>query len=193
MREKEADLRGNVGAQQMLMKENYFFKPKKSLGWLSLLILIILFAFFTWVSFISYRITEGVGAFFSVVLFIGLAIGGILMLVWFFSMKYELAGDRLILHFGPFNYTIDLYLVENVESKSLFPTLGVGVMVPGFAKWFNSYKDEGKVFMCSTRAMKDIILITTGNGKIGISPAHEAEFIEEINKRIQFVKLLESE
>ncbi|ACB84082.1 PH domain-containing protein [Natranaerobius thermophilus] len=184
---------GHSSNQEQLMRNNYFFYPKKSFGWLSLLLLTLLFAFLSWVAFLSYRITGGLGALVSIGIFIILAICGILLLIWFFNMKYELSGDKLVLHFGPFAYQIDLYLVNEVEIKSLVPSLGIGVIVPGFAQWVNSYRGEGKIFMCSTRAMKDIVLIRTKSGIIGISPQNEAEFIEEINKRVQFIRLLEPE
>ena len=182
-----------IDNDRMNSKENNIFLPKKSLGWLSLLILLLLCSFFTWAAFLAYQQTESFGALISIILFVILSITMLLLFIWFFSIKYVLIGDKLIVSFGPFNYEIDLYMIEKVEQRSLTPALKIGFIVPGFAKWVVSYKDEGNLFMCSTRAMKNIVVLHTKKGKIGITPAKDQEFIEEINSRIRFMKFLVSE
>ncbi len=171
-------------------EESKIYFPKKSLGWLSILIVIIIFLTLAWISYLSYQETQQYGAILSIIIFAILAFLGVLLFIWFFKMKYELTGDKLILHFGPLAYVVDLYIVERVEKKNLVPSIGIGVLLPGFAKWVVNYKDEGKVFMCSTRATRDVLIIKTKAGYVGITPEFESQFLEEINSKIKLMGML---
>lgn len=171
-------------------EQSKFYNPKKSLGWVSLLIAMLLFLALAWISFLAYQETEQYGAILSSIIFVILAFLAFVLFLWFFKMKYELSGDKLILHYGPLSYDLDLYLVEKVEKKNLFPSLGVGVIMPGFAKWVVNYRGEGKIFMCATRATQEILIIQTRTGKVGITPQYEEDFRAEINSKVKLMGMM---
>ena len=187
----EPQLEAN-GTRKDQRKPSVYY-PRKSYGWLSLTILGLFFGGASWVAFVSYQITADFGALLSTILLALMAFSTLLLIVWFFSMRYEIVGHELLLYFGPFKYTMDLYLVHNVKRQSLMPGLGISILVPGFAKWYVNYRHEGKVFMCATRACKDIIVIDSKIGKVGVTPEREKEFIEELEQQMKFAKILKVE
>jgi hypothetical protein len=46
------------------------------------------------------------------------------------------------------------------------------------------YKEEGIVLMCARSLETDILIIQTRNGKYGITPKHEEEFIIKLQEKI---------
>ncbi|OWZ84712.1 PH domain-containing protein [Natranaerobius trueperi] len=184
---------GTPDSASLFPEDKKVYEPRGSIGWVFLLLMSIVFGVMAWFSFIAYSDYTGhFGAMISIILLALLAIISFLMFIWFFRIRYELTGDKLLIYYGPLKYNVDLYLVDDIEVKTLIPKLSIALILPGFSKWVVSYKNEGKLFMCATRSMNNITIVRTKIGNIGLTPAREADFIEEVNKRIQFFKALES-
>ncbi|MCL6580710.1 MAG: PH domain-containing protein [Firmicutes bacterium] len=90
---------------------------------------------------------------------------------WFPSMRYELDDERLVLSCGPVRYAIRLAEVTRVSRRDLSLSLWGAMRVPGFAPGEVPYAGIGTVHMCSTRALRDIVLVETPRACYGLSPA----------------------
>ncbi|UMZ74513.1 PH domain-containing protein [Natranaerofaba carboxydovora] len=178
---KEASINGDA-------KKVSIYFPKKSYGWISLLIAALIFAVLAYFALQAYRMTGDIGAVFTLIVSVGLVIDFLVLTVWFFTMRYELSPKSLVVKFGPLKYAIDLETVVNVRTKNLNHTFWPSLKLPGFSIFYSSYKDEGKVFMCATRSKKDIILIETELKKFGITPDKEEVFLAELNTYLQEIK-----
>lgn len=164
------------------------YLPKKSYGWLSLLLAAFVFGILGYYALMAYSMTGDFGALVTLVISGGLVVDCIVMTFWFFNMRYELSSEALVMKFGPLNYSIDLSTVTEVSTKDLKHSLWPSLKLPGFSIFYSVYKDEGKVFMCATRAKKEVVIITTENGKFGITPDSEKLFLEEINNHLRELK-----
>ncbi len=118
---------------------------------------------------------------------LGLAIGlpFLVMAYWFPTIRYELGPDKLVLRYGPFRYAIRLDDIQEVTERDLAFSIWSSMRLPGFAMWTVDYADEGHVFMCATRALKDIVYIVTPRRKYGITPADEEDFLRELTRRLK--------
>ncbi len=161
------------------------FKPRSSIGW----IWFVLFA----------ALVAGLGVYVMIVLggmsggnlvILGiaaiLAIGLLALALWFPSMRYELYSDRLILRYGPvINYHIPFNEIRGIRTKNMSWTIMSSVRFPGIALFEVPYGGEGNIKMCSSAAVKNVLLIDTVNGKFGVTPAEEKDFIEALQARIK--------
>ncbi|MGE5589130.1 MAG: PH domain-containing protein [Bacillota bacterium] len=118
---------------------------------------------------------------------LGLAVGVpfLVMAFWFPTIRYELGPETLVLRYGPFRYTIRTDDIQEVTKRDLAFSAWSSMRLPGFAMWTVDYADEGNVFMCSTRALRDIIYIVTPRRKYGITPANEEEFLQDLTHRLK--------
>lgn len=118
---------------------------------------------------------------------LGMAVGlpFLVMAFWFPTIRYELGLDELVLCYGPFRYTIRLHDIQEVTKRDLAFSVWSSMRLPGFAMWTVDYADEGNVFMCATRSLKDIVYIVTPRRKYGITPADEQEFLQDLTRRLK--------
>lgn len=163
--------------------DNKIYKPRPSTGWawIGVLGLVLLGIG------LGVAIRWGVTGPFMVTILLTVPIGiGFLVIAGFFpSMRYEIAGTRLVLTYGPLlRYVIELDQVRSIKRRDM----GIGVVssirFPGLALFSVPYPEVGTVKMCATAATTGILLIETESGKYGITPADEKEFVAELKKRM---------
>jgi hypothetical protein len=168
------------------MNDVVVFEPRKSRGWLSLLLLALIVLVCTlpvvfaavagevswWVGFLMGCMALGLG-----VPFLALAF-------WFPTMRYELDAEALTLRYGPaLTYRIPLDEVHAIERRDLSLSLWSSVRLPGLALFAVPYRGMGQVKMCATAATKDILLIETAEGMYGITPADEGGLVAALEAR----------
>lgn len=116
----------------------------------------------------------------------GPIVAGSLLLAWWFpTIRYELDPEKLVLCYGPFRYPVALKEIESVSKRNLGLSLWSSFRLPGFAMWTVPYSDVGNVFMCATRSLTDITLITTRKRKYGVTPADEAAFLADLQQYLK--------
>lgn len=94
------------------------------------------------------------------------------------AMRYDLTTDELVLSCGPlFRYRIPYASIEEVRRTTLTPTMWSSMRLPGLALGGVLYADVGQVRMCAKRMARDILLITAGGRRYGITPADEEAFV----------------
>ena len=94
------------------------------------------------------------------------------------AMRYELTNDELILSCGPlYRYRTPYAEITDVRRTTLTPTLWSSMRMPGLAVGGVLYADTGNVKMCATRMSRDILLVTAGKLRYGLTPADEAAFM----------------
>lgn len=107
---------------------------------------------------------------------------------WFPSMRYELDDEHLSLRCGPVRYTIRLADVTCVSRRDLALSLWSAMRVPGFALGEVPYAGVGTVNMCSTRALRDIVLVETPRARYGLTPAATEDFLRDLEARLGGVR-----
>ncbi len=108
-----------------------------------------------------------------------------LLAAWLPGMRYELGQEDLTLRFGPFRWVIPLADIREVTRRDLVLNPISSVRGPGYALFRVPYADVGTVTMCATRSLQDIILITTGRRKYGITPLDAEGFLRELTGRLE--------
>ena len=163
------------------------FEPRRSRGWLSLLLL----AFAVLICTLPVVVAAAKG---EVVWWVGLLMGfmalglGVPFLalaLWFPTMRYELGGGTLVLRYGPvLTYRIPLDEVQTIERRDLHVSAWSSVRLPGVALFAVPYRGGlGQVKMCATAAAKGILLIQAAGELYGITPADEAGLVAELGAR----------
>lgn len=163
------------------------FEARSSYGWLwlsSLGVLIIVLMVFSLIPF--WQETP------LWVLVMNICIGAMIGVPFLFiafqipKIRYELQDDALHIHMGRLiNYSISYESIQSVTKKNLSISLWSSMRFPGLALFTVPYVDEGKVKMCATAAGKNILLIKTENGKYGITPKNEQQFIALLMAKVQ--------
>lgn len=169
-------------------KKITIYFPKKSYGWISLLFMALVFGILAYYALQAYRLTGDIGAIFTLIVSAGLVIDCLVLTVWFFSMRYELSPQSLVMKIGPLQYVVDLETIKYVSSKDLTHSWWPALKLPGFSLFYSSYKEEGKIFMCATRSQKGVVLIETEFKKFGITPEKEELFMAELNSYLREIK-----
>lgn len=160
------------------------FKPTPSFGWAWLLGLTLVVA----LSAVPLLQPELVPEDERVALWITLAIMAPLLgylLVTLASipvMRYDLTTEELVLSCGPLvRYRIPYASIEDVRRTTLTPTLWSSMRMPGLALGTVLYADVGKVRMCAKRMARDVLLVTAGGRRYGLTPADEAAFMAALS------------
>lgn len=114
-----------------------------------------------------------------------LAVWLLLLAAYFPTMRYELGAEELGIFYGPFiSWRLPLRAIRTVQKETLTPSFRVGTRMPGLALFSVAYNGLGKVRMCSTRTIRDVVLLETDRGFYGISPADEERFMTELRRRM---------
>lgn len=94
------------------------------------------------------------------------------------AMRYDLTSDELVLSCGPlYRYRVPYAQITDVRRTTLTPTLWSSMRMPGLALGGVPYADIGTVRMCANRMSRDILLVTAGQRRYGLTPADEAAFM----------------
>ena len=101
------------------------------------------------------------------------------------TMRYEFDDEALTLRYGPIlRYRIPYETIQSVERRDLDPSARSSLRVPGLALFRVAYVDAGIVRMCATRVANRIVLIKTISDQYGVTPADEAGFLAELQRRV---------
>jgi hypothetical protein len=168
------------------MTEPLIFTPRRSRGWLSLVVLGLVFM---GAGVLLATQSGGQDSMNAMIVTIAVICGAFALLffslaLWFPTMYYELTDEALRIHCGPLlNYAIPLGNILTVGRRDLKMSLWSSLRLPGVALFNVSYRGLGQVRMCATAAARDILLIETARAKYGLTPADADLFIAEIEAR----------
>lgn len=156
------------------------FKPARSYGWMWLVAIIALVAASVAPLFLLGEIPpdERIAVWVTAAIIVPLIafLGATLASVP--AMRYEITNDELVLSCGPlYRYRIPYDQINDVRRTTLTPTLWSSMRMPGLALGGVMYADIGTVRMCATRMSRDILLVTAGKRRYGLTPADEAGFM----------------
>lgn len=159
------------------------FKPARSFGWawlLALLALVLLpMLFLLQPEVIA---TDAAPAFWINIAIVGpLAVFFLLTLFSLPRMRYDLTAEEVVLSCGPLlTYRIPYRDITDIRTATVTPSLWSSMRLPGLALWKVPYADAGTMYMCATRMARDILVITAGDRRYGITPADEASFLRSL-------------
>lgn len=156
------------------------FRPARSFGWAWLLALLLLVLLPLPLLFTPELLnSEGAAAAWINLAIVGpLALFFLVTLVSLPRMRYDLTPTELVLSCGPMlRYRIPLANIADLRTVTITPSLWSSMRLPGLALWKVPYADAGGVFMCATRMSRDILLISAGDRRYGITPADEAALL----------------
>ncbi|MBN1372053.1 MAG: hypothetical protein JW987_08925 [Anaerolineaceae bacterium] len=161
------------------------FKPRPSSGWLTLGgIGFVLLVYSVAILASSISANTGLGFLWPILLMVGIGAVFIFIAAWFPTMRYVLYDDTLELIYGPLlRYKIPLAEIRGMRRRDLRMSLLSSMRLPGLALFEVTYGDVGKVKMCSTAALKGILLIETEHGLYGITPADEEGLVAAVRAR----------
>ncbi len=162
------------------------FKPRRSFGWVWLLALALAGLASLVVAALSAAQTP-LPLLLLTVSSTGLvSIGGTALALWFPTMRYDLDDQALELRYGPvLNYRVPFDRIKTIRNRDLGMTIWSSIRLPGIALFTVPYADVGNVKMCSTGALRRILLIETDREKYGITPADEKGFVEALRTRVR--------
>ena len=168
------------------MNEVVVFKPRRSRGWVSLLLLALAVLLCTLPVLVAAAVGEvpwWVGLLMGFMT-LGLGVPFLALAFWFPTMRYELDAGALTLRYGPvLTYRIPLDEVQAIERRDLSISAWSSVRLPGLALFAVPYRDLGQVKMCATAASKGILLIETAEEMYGITPADERGLVAALEAR----------
>lgn len=163
------------------------FEPARSLGWAWLLALTALTTAPLSVLFIpgAWEGEDAVGVWILLAVTVPLIAFFFITLASLPQMRYELAPDALVLTAGPFlTYRVPYGVITDIRRATLTPSLWSSMRLPGLALWAVPYPREGKLFMCATRMSRDILIVSTGARRYGITPRETERFIDALRARM---------
>lgn len=163
------------------------FRPARSLGWLSLAALTALTVFPMMMLLQPGAVPEGeeAGIWISLAVIAPLVMFFGLTLIAFPRMRYELTSDALVLAMPPLlRYRIPFAEITDVRTVTLTPSLWSSMRMPGLALWKVPYPGIGSAYMCATRMSRDILLVTAGDRRYGLTPADEPAFMAALMPKL---------
>ena len=162
------------------------FEPRRSRGWLSLLLLAL--AVLACTLPVVFAAAQGEVAWWVGVLMglmaLGLGVPFLILAIWFPTMRYELDAGALTLRYGPvLTYRIPLDKVQIIERRDLRISIWSSVRLPGVALFGVPYRGVGEVKMCASAAARGILVIEAAGELYGITPADEAGLLAALEAR----------
>ncbi len=156
------------------------FRPARSFGWAWLLAIVLLIAASAFPLFRPEVVPpeERAALWITAAIMVPLITFLLATLLSIPAMRYDLTNDGLLLSCGPlYRYRVPYAEITDVRRTTLTPTLWSSMRMPGLALGGVPYGDIGTVRMCATRMSRDILLVTAGKRRYGITPAGEAAFM----------------
>lgn len=163
------------------------FEPAPSYGWAWLVALLALVMAPLGTLFIpgAFAGEDAPGVWITLAVVVPLDIYVLLVLLSLPKMRYEVGTDALTLRCGAlFKYRIPYADITEVRRTTLTPTLWSSMRMPGLALGGVMYADVGTVRMCAKRMAKDILLISAGGKRYGITPADEERFMRTLAPKL---------
>lgn len=158
------------------------FRAARSFGWLWLLAmaaLVLVPLAFVFTPAMQAEDPTGVW----VALAVSVPLGGFFLLTMACLpfMRYQLTDSALVLRCGfLLRYRLPYRMIADVRRSTLVPTLWSSMRFPGLALWGVGYPEVGTVYMCAKRMSRDILVITAGKRRYGITPADERAFLDAL-------------
>jgi hypothetical protein len=170
----------------VMLSKKLVFKPRRSFGWVWLIALALAGLASLLVAALSTAQTPLPLLLLTVVSTGLVSVGGITLALWFPTMRYALDDQALELHYGPIlNDRVPLDRIKGIRRRDLGMTIWSSVRLPGIALFTVPYADVGNVKMCSTGALKRILLIETDREKYGITPEDEEGFVNALRSCVE--------
>lgn len=170
-----------MAASPMRVSDNpRVFRPARSFGWVWLLALTALTLLPMFMLLRPGIVPEGEEAaiWINVAILAPLAVFFLLTTLSLPRMRYTLEPDALVLAMPPLlRFRIPYADISDVRTVTLTPSLWSSMRLPGVALWKVPYPDIRSAYMCATRMSRDILLITVGERRYGITPADEPAFV----------------
>jgi hypothetical protein len=163
------------------------FEPSRSFGWVWLLALLLLVTAPLATLFIpgAFEGEDAPGVWITLAVVVPLDVYVLLILLSLPKMRYEVGIDALTLRCGAlFRYRIPYAEITDVRRTTLTPTLWSSMRMPGLALGGVMYADVGTVRMCAKRMAKDILLVSVGGKRYGITPADEGRFMRALAPKL---------
>jgi hypothetical protein len=161
------------------MEDKMIFKPRPSLGWISLAVLALVV-----LTLGTVTLTTGTIRFVGAT-FIVLGLYFLVLVFWWPTMRYELDREALTLIYGQtIKYRIPLGSIRSMRRVDLPLSLWSSMRMPGVALFTVPYGEIGLVKMCATAALNGILLIETDQGLYGLTPAEEDRLAAAVQARI---------
>ncbi len=168
-----------------LSKSVETFRPRPSVGRLSLVIMATVILALGAAPFLALGLTSG-NAVLTLVIVVPVALAFLALAFWFPAMRYELDRDQITLRYGPvLTYRIPLRQIRTIRRRNLSLTIWSTVRFPGIALFQVPYGDVGNVKMCATAALNNILLIETDKEKYGLTPADENKFVDAVRTQME--------
>jgi PH (Pleckstrin Homology) domain-containing protein len=161
------------------------FHPRPSYGWAWLVLMSIVISALAIIPALATGLSS-TGPILTLIICVPVAIGFLVLAVWFPTMRYELDQDQLTLCYGPFlTYQIPLDEIRTIRRRNLGLTIWSTIRFPGIALFKVPYADVGNVKMCATAALNNILLIETDKDKYGLTPADEEVFVAAVRSQLE--------
>ncbi len=161
------------------------FRPRPSVGWLSLVIMATVILALGAAPVVALGLTSG-NAVLTLIIVVPVALAFLVLAVWFPTMRYELDHDQITLRYGPvLTYRIPLSEIRTIRRRNLSLTIWSTVRFPGVALFKVPYGDVGNVKMCASAALGNILLIETEKEKYGLTPADEDKFVDAVRTKME--------
>ena len=160
------------------------FKPRPSFGWFWLVLMAVIIGALGVAPALAMGVSSS-SASLTLIICVPIALVFLILALWFPTMRYELDPDQLTLRYGPvLTYRIPLSAIHTVRRKTLSMTIWSSIRFPGIALFTIPYADVGNVKMCAKAALNNILLIETGKGKYGLTPADEEAFVAALRAQM---------
>lgn len=121
---------------------------------------------------------------------ISLILGGVIVCAMLFfaailpTMRYVVTATDLVLHCGPFSWTIPIASIQLISEADLgFLPWSDGLKLPGYSLFTIRYSDAGAVRMCATAVTSRIVLLKAEGHLWGVTPADVPAFVSAIGAR----------
>jgi hypothetical protein len=99
-------------------------------------------------------------------------------------MKYTVTDSAVIPSCGPFHWSIPISQIRAISEADLeWLPWSEGWKIPGYALFTIRYGGVDAVHMCATALRKRILLIDTGIGLWGITPADVSGFVSAVESK----------
>lgn len=160
------------------------FKPKSSMGWLSLLFLGVILAGIA--ILVIWKVGWNSPTSLVILAVFAAAILALITLALFFpAMNYEIRGRTIYLRYGPvLRYEIPINEIRSIRKTDLPLSIMSSFRFPGIALFNIPTSTEGDIKMCSTASVHQILIIETKNDKFGLTPENEEAFITSIQAKM---------
>lgn len=182
---RNAARNGEIALTDTEVTESKVFHPKPSWGWIWPLVVAAVAVAPLFAAWFDPAAHEDLTALWIILaIIVPLAIYMLMTVFAFPTMRYELTANSLDLVYWPLRYRVPYEHIKRVAREDLVPSLWSSMRFPGLAVGKVPYMGRRPITMCSTRAAKGVIVVSTADSDYGVSPAEEDAFISALLARL---------